>query len=93
MSYFYPFPKLHDGRLYVKHSWAWLMGVRLSKEEKEWILEGVQTVRVPEKEALQIDGEPWFPLSRLAEASRAKVQVDERERWLDIEPEYRQEEW
>jgi hypothetical protein len=56
------------------------MGVRVELEAEGYLLRGVEDVQVPQAEVWMREGLPWFPLKRLAEASRAKVELDLRER-------------
>jgi hypothetical protein len=91
--FYYPFPERRNGELYVKDFFAWLMGVRVELEAEGYLLRGLEDVQVPPAEVWMREGAPWFPLKRLAEASRAKVELDLRERWLKIDPQYPRVGW
>lgn len=93
LGIFYPFPMVRGKKVYIKPTFAWLMGVKVEEDGEGYRMEGLQKEFVKIKEVIIEDNSVWLPLDKVAKASRAKVKIDLREKWLKIEPGYVREAW
>lgn len=87
--FLYPLPFEEDGHLYVRDTFAWLMGVRVYQEEDGTILlRGCEDARIPPTALRERHGVRYYPLEELAKASDARMAQQPDERLLVIQVRY-----